>query len=802
MKSSISVLRAQQLFQRTFIAAGVSLAMSSAAWAGCTYTVTNNWGTGFTGEIKVTNDTAATVNSWSVSWQESGATITNAWNATLSGSNPYTATSLSWNGTLAPKASASFGFQANGTAGAPKVNGSLCGVSNSSVAVSSTAVSSIPPSSKPASSSVISSSVKSSTQPSSVASSIATSAASSSVKSSVASSIKSSSSIASSVSNEGTWTFEENAVGFCSNGVIDTKHTGYTGTGFYDGENAVGSSVEWSVSAASAKTYSAQIRFGNGGAGARRATVVVNDVQIKTLDFPTNSVWTQWQTVNVDLPLKAGTNSVKVVAETADGLANIDNIAITGNGITPAACGTVVVPSGPALAFPTAEGYGMLAKGGRGGKVVAVTTLQDNVTGSLRWALQQHSGEPLTVVFRVSGIIDLKGVAIRAKRDNLTIAGQSAPGEGILIKGGKLNLGGSNNLIVRNLRARVGHMADGTFIEGGALGFENGSNAIFDHCTFGWSSEENMTVYDVSNLTIQWSIVHEGLYNAGHPKGARGYGAQWGGVTSTFHHNLLAHNVTRSPRFNGARSNDTDVLNEFVNNVIYNWGSKNFAYGGDIENNTHRVNVVNNYYKPGPAYAGNKSSLFVRSSYAATQGSKVALWYMQGNYMEGSANTGNNSNNYNGLDVGDYISALGSFDKNKAISKSLFSVKYPIKTESASGAYASVLAKAGAMPRDSVDKRIISEVTNGTAAGKGKFNNNANVGIIDDASGVGGFPTYKSATAPTDSDADGIPDQWENNNGLNANNAADGAKIHSSGYSWLELYLNGILGEKIQGVNY
>jgi pectinesterase len=137
--------------------------------------------------------------------------------------------------------------------------------------------------------------------------------------------------------------FEESAVGFCSNsGVIDTKHTGYTGTGFIDTENAVGASIVWSLSAASAKTYTAQIRFGNGGAGARRATVVVNDVQIKTLDFPTNSNWTQWQTVNVDVPLKVGTNSVKLVSETADGLANIDNISVTGNGITPAACPTTV----------------------------------------------------------------------------------------------------------------------------------------------------------------------------------------------------------------------------------------------------------------------------------------------------------------------------------------------------------------------------------------------------------------------------------------------------------------------------
>lgn len=140
---------------------------------------------------------------------------------------------------------------------------------------------------------------------------------------------------------ESSWIFEESAVGFCGNsGVIDTKHTGYTGTGFIDTENVTGASVTWSISAASAKTYAAKIRFSNGGTGARRANLVVNGNQTKTLDFPTNSNWAQWQTVNVDVPLNAGINSVKLVATTTNGLANIDSISVTGDGITPAACPT------------------------------------------------------------------------------------------------------------------------------------------------------------------------------------------------------------------------------------------------------------------------------------------------------------------------------------------------------------------------------------------------------------------------------------------------------------------------------
>lgn len=321
MKKAISTPASQlvKLFQHSLLASGLMLTLAPQVWAACTYTVTNNWGSGFTGEIKVTNDTSQTVNGWSVSWLESGVRVNNSWNAALSGSNPYTASALGWNATLAPKASASFGFQANGKAGAPALSGSLCGAAASST---------------------------SSVQSSSKASVSSAQVSSSSVKSSVVSSSKSSSSVASSAATESSWLFEESAVGFCGNsGVIDTKHTGYTGTGFVDTENAIGAAILWSITAASAKTYTAQIRFGNGGAGARRATLVVNDAQIKTLDFPTNSNWAQWQTVNIDVPLKTGTNSIKLVAEIADGLANIDNIRLTGNGITPAACPTTTTPT-------------------------------------------------------------------------------------------------------------------------------------------------------------------------------------------------------------------------------------------------------------------------------------------------------------------------------------------------------------------------------------------------------------------------------------------------------------------------
>ena len=301
-----------------------ALAVSSPSWAACSYTVTNSWSGGFTGEVKVTNDTTQTVSSWSVAWKEPNATVSSAWNATLSGSNPYSATALSWNATLAPKASASFGFQATGTAGVQQVTGSLCGAAASSVASVKSSSSSLQ---------ATSSSVKSSS------SSIKASSSSSSIKSSV---VSSSSKSSSSVAAENAWTFEESTLGFCGDtSAVVTNHTGYTGVGFVDSENALDAAISWSISAASAKTYAVKIRFANGSTATRRAAIVVNGSELQTVDFPSNSNWDSWQAVTINVPLNAGTNSLKAVADTADGLPNIDNIVVTGNGIAPAACPVV-----------------------------------------------------------------------------------------------------------------------------------------------------------------------------------------------------------------------------------------------------------------------------------------------------------------------------------------------------------------------------------------------------------------------------------------------------------------------------
>lgn len=453
-------------------------------------------------------------------------------------------------------------------------------------------------------------------------------------------------------------------------------------------------------------------------------------------------------------------------------------------------------------AFPTAEGFGSMASGGRGGKIVEVTTVADNSSnipeGSFRWALQQYPGQPITIVFRVSGLIDLQA-ELRCKRDNYTIAGQTAPGDGICIMGDKVNFGGSNNLIIRHLRFRVGTMIDPVTGEPhtsgkGSIGIENASNWIIDHCTFGWSGEENMTIYDNKMTTIQWCIVHEGLYRSGHNKGDRGYGVQWGGQNATFHHNLLAHNYNRSPRFNGARSNDQNVLIDYVNNVNYNWGKSNSCYGSDIENVSNRTNFVNNYYKPGPARPGTSSSYFTQSSFSSSQSTgKIAKWYMSGNYMEGSANAAKNNDNYLGLDASAYTAKGVGADALK--SETPFEITYPVTTETAEQAYGSVLAGAGAFPRDTVDRRIVNEVKKGTASGSGAYGEKK--GIIDKPDTVGGYPVYNTYNTITDNDHDGLDDAWETVNNLDPQDPTDGNLFVESGYTVLEVYLNSLVGEEI-----
>ena len=460
------------------------------------------------------------------------------------------------------------------------------------------------------------------------------------------------------------------------------------------------------------------------------------------------------------------------------------------------------------LAFPTARGFGKLASGGRGCKVVEVTNLNDSGEGSLRWALTEAGKENATIVFRVGGIIKLES-DIRAKLTNVTIAGQTAPGDGILYRGGKLNLGGSNNLIIRNIRGRLGKTDDDKFIDGGSIGIENAQNIIIDHCCFGWSGEENMTIYDNHFSTVQWTIVHEGLRAAGHPKGARGYGSQWGGSPATYHHNLLIHNDSRSCRINGASNDGGDrrVFLEYYNNVNYNWGRRNSCYGGENEatNSIHFCNFIGNYYKPGPATPSGSYFISISNNRSGKTSAGPSRWYFDGNKMEGNATA--TADNWKAVDNGTkytvaelrsdellnqegyYQSAALIYDYNV----------YQTPTEDADAAYDHVLDRVGTIRRDVVEQRLINELRNGTTTYIGS---EGKKGIIDSQFQTEGYLPYNGGTAPADTDHDGMPDAWETANGFNPNDASDGPRVASAeGYTALEIYLNSLMGEQIDIVS-
>lgn len=438
---------------------------------------------------------------------------------------------------------------------------------------------------------------------------------------------------------------------------------------------------------------------------------------------------------------------------------------------------------GQQIAFPGAEGFGKYATGGRGGKVVAVTNLNDDGEGSFRNALEKFPGEPLTIVFKVSGIIELQS-KIQIKRSNLTIAGQTAPGDGICLKNQSLILNGASskgnhgNIIIRFIRSRPG----GT-LKTGLYGFdmENCHNVIVDHCSFSWANEECAAMYDTKSTTVQWCIVSEGLYDAGHMKGHRSYGGVWGGQYASYHHNLIAHLNSRAVRFNGARAHDTIALVDYRNNVIYNWGNANACYGGEVNiaGGLSQVNIVNNYYKPGPASPSELK--FAHALFQKENSKGTGQWYLNGNIMEGDNSL--TKKNFRGLDLSE------EGNPKNAEANAPFAVSSSLPEQSAKDAYEDVLKYAGAIlpKRDKVDERIINETKNGTAIGKGVF---GKPGIIDLPIAVGGWPEYKSSPAPTDADEDGMPDAWEKKNGLNANDASDRNKLGKNGYTMLEMYLN------------
>lgn len=475
------------------------------------------------------------------------------------------------------------------------------------------------------------------------------------------------------------------------------------------------------------------------------------------------------------------------------------------------------------VAFPGAEGFGKYTSGGRGGKVVYVTSLADDANGTtpgtLRWAMQQYPGEPLTVCFAVTGEIRLVK-DLRINRKNYTIAGQTAPGMGIVISHNKVNCGGSENFIIRNIRFRIGRYdANGNIITQNAFGAENCSNYIIDHCDFGWSTEENMNTYDSHFITVQYSIVHEGLNNSGHPKGARGYGCQWGGSPATYHHNLLVNNNKRSCRFNGAYSNDWVVYIDYINNVQYNFeGGTNGCYGGENTakldsgeynglNSVHECNFINNYYKVGPNTTNKKYFFSVevgRTHNDAPQDHSwgPSQWYVNGNIFDGAPDvtvdnwkgiTGKAPyNNTDTLRVDTLIrpaTPWWKWTKDSIYGRYDFDMyAYAVEDyETAYDAFETVMDTVGCFPRDHVELRLIRDTRAGTHTYNGSKTKKK--GIIDTEDDAEGFYDYPVVAPLADTDQDGMPDVWEMANGCDPTTPDNNVR-HASGYTMLEMYLD------------
>ena len=505
-----------------------------------------------------------------------------------------------------------------------------------------------------------------------------------------------------------------------------------------------------------------------------------------------------------------------------------------------------------APAFPGAEGHGRYVTGGRGGRVVHVTNLNDSGTGSFREAVK--SGNRI-IVFDVAGVIALKSELKFA--DNITILGQTAPSPGITLRYYTVQPG--NNNIIRFLRIRRGeekNINDGA----DATWQRNKTGIIFDHCSFSWSIDEVASFYDNNNFTMQWCTVAESLTNPGHSKGAHGYGGIWGGKLASFHHNFVGHLMNRGPRFNGARygwtgytsNKDYDTYKwenpvqaenvDFRNCVMYN--AQGTCYGGP---GGGQINIVNNYYKAGPSQSLTSKTLNgikVSVSTGKERGSQnritqvtvsssrnsdkkhpefyemTSRYFISGNTTETTKGTVTKNQDWKGVeyDKGTYTYNGERYSADKknfygdavahqtidGVSCVKIKMDAPaptgeVTTHSAAQAFSKVLAYGGAsLYRDDIDARYMEEAKTGTALYKGSIT--LSPGIIDKVSDVKGYTeaNFGTATRPADfdTDKDGIPDAWELANGLNPNDGSDALTYSLDGkgyYTNLEVYANSLV---------
>lgn len=491
-----------------------------------------------------------------------------------------------------------------------------------------------------------------------------------------------------------------------------------------------------------------------------------------------------------------------------------------------------------APAFPGAEGNGRYTTGGRGGKIIHVTNLNDSGTGSLRQAVK--GDEKKTIVFDVGGVIALtKTLNIG---NNTTILGQTAPYPGVTLRYFTVEPGSNN--VIRFIRVRRGEEKehdDGA----DAITTRHQTGIIIDHCSFSWSIDEVASFYDNNNFTMQWCTIAESLNNAGHNKGAHGYGGIWGGKLASFHHNMIAHVNNRAPRFNGARYNWTGYTAnteyekynwqnavqaenvDFRNCLMFDWGGGQ-CYGGP---GGGYINMVNNYYKASPETNNKNRVTQVSIANSTTSDNPIFMdmtsrYYIQGNYVAGyGANYDWKGVKYDdGIQTIDgerytldsihaYGSAATYVNNSKGIPCVKIKLDQPmaptgeVTTHTAQQAYAKILAYGGAnLYRDDVDARYMEETENGQSTYTGSVTGVK--GRIDRVADVDGyteknFPTGQRP-AGYDTDNDGMPDAWETANGLNPNNASDALtySLDSKGlYTNLEVFANSLVEDIMKGGN-
>ena len=465
-------------------------------------------------------------------------------------------------------------------------------------------------------------------------------------------------------------------------------------------------------------------------------------------------------------------------------------------------------------AFPGAEGYGRYTTGGRGGKVYHVTNLNDSGNGSLRWALSQTGTK--TIVFDVAGTIHLNSALNIG--DNTTVAGQTSPG-GICLADYPVSVKGSN-VIVRYMRFRLGNKnvtLDGADGWDGFGGMDS-ENLMIDHCSVSWSIDECCSFLGNKNTTVQWCLVAQSLVNAGHSKGAHGYGGNWGGSGASFHHNLLVHHGSRTPRLGPRPTTQLDERMDYRNNVIYNFGG-NGCYGGEAM----KVNIVNNYYKPGPGTPTNNrgrriAGIGIRTNeYIRTYPAYAPALHIWGKYfVEGNVNSKFADVATDNWTYGMYnqITASECDGTYTQATKDSIKIDEPIRfisttTHTAEQAYELVLQYAGAsLYRDAYDTLMVHDTRYGVATYTGSGNSAGFINSQDDnkpanaGSDWSAWPELRNrGNAMSDDDGDGMDDEWESENDLDPNDASDGAKVAANGYTNLENYLNSIVAVLVSRQN-